>query len=609
MTMPRFFSLLAVVSWIVVVVIVDATTATTSNHRNCHTNTRSTESAPFSRTTPSLYSSFFRHYQYNDKITQSSPQRRTDLLWGFRGGSSTNTVTLDSNSSNENDEEELYFGYDFCDDCPMEETLNTKIATTITTTAETDTVTSSTPISTTTGSDDYVEIDDNVVVVDHQSPPSIDSSEMEVASVENNELEEVTLSVDEIEADVLSKELDAVASTEFTDVDLVEEPSNVVDVSQEAEQVDTTEVLVENCEMDTTESEVVASEEVDDAATDAASTEDDAIPAADAEGASEDGNVAIETNEGNSKSSTNDDNNDDDDNSSDETTTTFTEVVVTPINDSDEEPLATENSDDGSSNNGESDTMSTSNDANDAMQPQQQLDDEESIPVVAVEQEIFYDTVQSENDVKPENEDGFDAWEQEVDTSSSVGDNQIHYLDRKISVGSGTSSSSSSSNTEATVAAAGLKSSTSSNAVITSDIKNILMKQLKYRRNELNVMKPEIAAFVAEKKLIRPQEGIPQNWYKDGNAATARQNSNNDIIAKVTKIVIPLAIGAVALYSITSSGRIELLDDSIDKVVSMIQSRIQRIRDLATRKNKNSISKNGGSNEIDLIAVETSSFD
>ena len=43
-----------------------------------------------------------------------------------------------------------------------------------------------------------------------------------------------------------------------------------------------------------------------------------------------------------------------------------------------------------------------------------------------------------------------------------------------------------------------------------------LIKDLKYRKKEVDAMKPEIAAIVADKRLSRPWEGMPANWYRNG---------------------------------------------------------------------------------------------
>lgn len=48
--------------------------------------------------------------------------------------------------------------------------------------------------------------------------------------------------------------------------------------------------------------------------------------------------------------------------------------------------------------------------------------------------------------------------------------------------------------------------------VVDDAMRRKLVKDLKYRRREVQFMKPEIAALVAQKELPRPVEGVPPHW-------------------------------------------------------------------------------------------------
>lgn len=87
-------------------------------------------------------------------------------------------------------------------------------------------------------------------------------------------------------------------------------------------------------------------------------------------------------------------------------------------------------------------------------------------------------------------------------------------------------------------------------AVLDDATKQILRKDLKYRRREVNGMKPEIASVLAEKRLRRPCEGIPPNWYTDD--AKHRHTIEKNIILKIVTApivyAVPIILGSLAIY-------------------------------------------------------------
>lgn len=82
-------------------------------------------------------------------------------------------------------------------------------------------------------------------------------------------------------------------------------------------------------------------------------------------------------------------------------------------------------------------------------------------------------------------------------------------------------------------------------AEITKEMSQILMKELKYRRKEVALMRPDIAAIVVSKKLKRPLEGIPNYWYATAPGGAVTKKKGNSLIPS-RKIIVPiLAVAAV----------------------------------------------------------------
>jgi len=79
---------------------------------------------------------------------------------------------------------------------------------------------------------------------------------------------------------------------------------------------------------------------------------------------------------------------------------------------------------------------------------------------------------------------------------------------------------------------------------IDDSTRKVLVQQLKYRRNEVDAMKPEVAAVVAAKRLGRPFEGMPANWYKAGSKQI---KSRHPVIQLLPKLVLPVVATALAV--------------------------------------------------------------
>jgi hypothetical protein len=77
--------------------------------------------------------------------------------------------------------------------------------------------------------------------------------------------------------------------------------------------------------------------------------------------------------------------------------------------------------------------------------------------------------------------------------------------------------------------------------------KKVLILELKYRRAEVKNMRPDVAKIAVEKKLKRPIEGVPANWFVGGTPS--RRGSLFKILPKV---LVPVIVGAMAVATGTS---------------------------------------------------------
>ena len=78
---------------------------------------------------------------------------------------------------------------------------------------------------------------------------------------------------------------------------------------------------------------------------------------------------------------------------------------------------------------------------------------------------------------------------------------------------------------------------------ISKEVEQILINECGFRKSELRGMKPQIANLMAEKRLRRPQEGIPDSWYEEKKKGLVLAT-----LAKVLTAVIPLALGALVVF-------------------------------------------------------------
>lgn len=97
------------------------------------------------------------------------------------------------------------------------------------------------------------------------------------------------------------------------------------------------------------------------------------------------------------------------------------------------------------------------------------------------------------------------------------------------------------------------KMSTHDSRVIDNETERILTKELNFRPHEVARMTPEIALVLAEKRLYRPLEGIPKNWYKDDspgkqNLASRKAKKYIFNMMLLPRYAFPIVLGGLAVY-------------------------------------------------------------
>ena len=80
---------------------------------------------------------------------------------------------------------------------------------------------------------------------------------------------------------------------------------------------------------------------------------------------------------------------------------------------------------------------------------------------------------------------------------------------------------------------------------ITEAMKQVMIKELHWRENEVQAMRPDIAVVVVSKKLQRPREGMPTPWYTSDSLIPSQSKRP---IAKILRDVFPICLGVAAIY-------------------------------------------------------------
>lgn len=105
-------------------------------------------------------------------------------------------------------------------------------------------------------------------------------------------------------------------------------------------------------------------------------------------------------------------------------------------------------------------------------------------------------------------------------------------------------------------------------AIIDAQTERILKRDLKFSGREISQMKPAVAAVVAAKRLHRPVEGMPRNWYISPPVASKPKMIRWKRV--LPRLIIPVAVGALAITQGESimESIMDLASGAVDGVVS-----------------------------------------
>jgi hypothetical protein len=99
---------------------------------------------------------------------------------------------------------------------------------------------------------------------------------------------------------------------------------------------------------------------------------------------------------------------------------------------------------------------------------------------------------------------------------------------------------------------------------IAKEMKKILRKTLKYTAKEVEAMRPEIADYVVAKNVLRPDEGMPPNFYKKGMVPSPQPK----LFKKALKAVVAVAAVGAAAFFVSDSGVLDLDNFDVDVLLN-----------------------------------------
>jgi hypothetical protein len=99
---------------------------------------------------------------------------------------------------------------------------------------------------------------------------------------------------------------------------------------------------------------------------------------------------------------------------------------------------------------------------------------------------------------------------------------------------------------------------------IAKEVKEVLRKTLKYTAKEVEAMRPEIADYVVAKNVLRPDEGMPPNFYKKGMVPSPQPK----LFKKALKAVVAVAAVGAAAFFVSDSGVFDLDNFDVDVLLN-----------------------------------------
>ena len=106
-------------------------------------------------------------------------------------------------------------------------------------------------------------------------------------------------------------------------------------------------------------------------------------------------------------------------------------------------------------------------------------------------------------------------------------------------------------------------------AIIDEELKQVLIKDLRYTEEDVANMRPEIATEVVDNKLARPTEGMPKNWYSDSEVA----NKEDPLLVRKKGLIATVALVGAAALSVGVLKDNDAIGETVEEFVDVLRSR------------------------------------
>lgn len=110
-----------------------------------------------------------------------------------------------------------------------------------------------------------------------------------------------------------------------------------------------------------------------------------------------------------------------------------------------------------------------------------------------------------------------------------------------------------------------------SNATITDDMKEILVKELHFTPQDIKVLRPDIAAMLVANKLQKPFEGMPPNWYLPSSVTNNKKvGSMRQVMLKTSLTLIAVGVAALLVVNGQDSIDFDQIHGTLAKIPALL---------------------------------------
>lgn len=140
-------------------------------------------------------------------------------------------------------------------------------------------------------------------------------------------------------------------------------------------------------------------------------------------------------------------------------------------------------------------------------------------------------------------------------------------------------------------------------AVLDDDLKKVLMTDLRYTKDDIAMMRPDVAADIVRNKLRRPIEGMPPNFYSDPEVAA--QRCKPSLLARNKGLILSVAAVGAAALSVGVLKENDSFGDAIEDIADALKGIPKSVVALVVAA-KQKISRKGKAEAAEAVATPTS---